>query len=67
MEIKNYYEIKTVGDLIKELSKYDSKLPIKKLDISPSDIASLSIQDINAYKFGGEGEIEKTYKALVIR
>ncbi len=61
------YKIRTVGDLIEELKKYDQSMLIKKLDITPSDIARIKVQDCHEYKFGGNGEIESTYKAVVIR
>lgn len=60
-----YYTIKTVGDLINELSKHDKGLPIMKSEIIPMDIARLKIQDVNEY--GYNGKIKSTYKALVIR
>lgn len=58
-------EIVTIGDLINELKKYDETMRIKKLDLSPSDILGLKVQQVNDYNI--DGSIKGKYDALVIR
>lgn len=63
--MSKFYTIKTVGDLITELNKYDKNMPVMHYDISPSSIARVTIQDINQYTLGGK--ITGKHKAVVIR
>ena len=59
------YDIKTVGDLIAELQKYDKDMPVLKADLSPSLITRVIEQDVKRYELGGK--VAGTYKAVVIR
>ena len=59
------YTIKTVGDLIAELQKYDKDMIVLKSEITPVDIARVIEQDVKRYELGGK--VVGTYKAVVIR
>ncbi len=63
--MSEYYKIKTVGDLINELNKFDKDMPIKKSEIIPMKIATVVTQDCHEY--GSGGTIKSTYKAVVIQ
>lgn len=58
------YTIKTVGDLIEELNKFDKDMPVMYCSISPFEIARVDIQDVNEYAYGGK--VVGKHKAVVI-
>ena len=59
------YTIKTVGDLIAELEKYDKDMPILKSELCPVQIARVKLQEVPRYELGGK--VAGMYKAVVIR
>lgn len=50
--MSEYYNIKTVGDLIKELNKFDKDMPIMHTVIGLSLIARVTVQNVNEYAVG---------------
>ncbi len=60
-----YYNIKTVGDLIKELNTFDKDMPIMHAVIGPLPIARVTVQNVNEYAVGGK--VVGKHKAVIIR